>query len=395
MFPRPLILIATLAVCSLPIAAKATEMATAVPVDGERFTARAVSLDAAGQLTFEKPDGRQTLALDDLVRWGNPPETRGGSLLVLGRGAVVVVGEVSLENSRVSFGSALLGEGSLATEDLRGLVLESPSSPQLKDKLIERISTHTGDSDRLLLTNGDELSGTITAIDPLDITINANVGEIDVARNRVEAVLLNSTFFDPGQADATGIWVGLSDGSRILAARAEMNAETLTLAMPEQTTWQAPAASLVWLQPLGARVVYLSDLEAAGYRHIPLLNLSWEFARDRNVLGTTLRSGERRYEKGLGMHSACRLTYRLDEPFSRFEADLAVDDAAGALGSVVFRVYVGTEQRFASDTIRSGDPPVPISVDISGGRSLSLLVEFAERGDVQDYADWLDARLVR
>ena len=119
-------------------------------------------------------------------------------MLVMGQGAVVVAAQVALENSRVTFDSALLGEVTLPTENLRGMVLNPPASPALKDKLIQRIANHTGTTDQLLLVNGDELTGTITEINDLDITINANVGEIDVAKSRVDAVLLNCTFFDPG-----------------------------------------------------------------------------------------------------------------------------------------------------------------------------------------------------
>ena len=43
---------------------------------------------------------------------------------------------------------------------------------------------------------------------------------------------------------------------------------------------------------------------------------------DRNAEGGRLRCGERLYLKGLGMHSAARLTYALDGPYQRFEAEL-------------------------------------------------------------------------
>jgi hypothetical protein len=39
-------------------------------------------------------------------------------------------------------------------------------------------------------------------------------------------------------------------------------------------------------------------------------------------------------------------------------------------------------------------PPVPIDIDLSGGKQIDLVVDFADRADVQDWADWLDARLI-
>ena len=51
-------------------------------------------------------------------------------------------------------------------------------------------------------------------------------------------------------------------------------------------------------------------------------------------------------------------------------------------------------QAYASDTIRGGAAPLPISVDLAGVKAITLAVEFADRGDELDHADWLSARLV-
>ena len=41
------------------------------------------------------------------------------------------------------------------------------------------------------------------------------------------------------------------------------------------------------------------------------------------------------------------------------------------------------------------DTPIPIDLDVTGGRLLILITEFGERGDVQDSGDWADARMIR
>jgi hypothetical protein len=157
----------------------------------------------------------------------------------------------------------------------------------------------------------------------------------------------------------------------------------------------AAADAVVMLQPLGGRAVYLSDLRAESYRHVAFLDLAWPYRIDACAAGTRLRAGRRTYLKGIGMHSASRLTYRIDNrPYARFAAELAIDDRTEGRGSVVFRVFIDDRQAFKSDVIRGGDVPVPVSVDVTGGKRLSLVVDFAERGDELDHADWLDARLV-
>ena len=123
--------------------------------------------------------------------------------------------------------------------------------------------------------------------------------------------------------------------------------------------------------------------------------MSWPYQLDRSVVGGRLRVGGRLYPKGIGMHSASRLTFDLEPDQTRFDAEIAIDDTSQRRGSVVFRVFVDNEQKFVSPTIRGGEEPVPISVDVRGGKRLSLLVDFADHGDELDRADWLDARLVK
>jgi hypothetical protein len=70
------------------------------------------------------------------------------------------------------------------------------------------------------------------------------------------------------------------------------------------------------------------------------------------------------------------------------------DARAGDLASVVFRVLVDRAEVYVSPPLTRRDPPVPIDVDVSGGGLLILVTEFGDRGDVQDCADWADARLI-
>ena len=71
------------------------------------------------------------------------------------------------------------------------------------------------------------------------------------------------------------------------------------------------------------------------------------------------------------------------------------DDRAGSLGNVSFKVLVDGEARFESPAMGSNEPPRLVDVDLAGGKLLILITEFAERGDVQDSADWAEARIIR
>jgi hypothetical protein len=160
---------------------------------------------------------------------------------------------------------------------------------------------------------------------------------------------------------------------------------------------------VTWIQPVATRYSFLSDRPTAGFKHIPFLSTPWTLGIDRNVLGGALRSAGHFYSKGLGMHSAARSAYHLGRQFRWFEADLALDDAAQTRGSVVFRVFIDRSPAgqlpewklaYESPVVRGGAPPIPVRVDLTGAEQLALVVDFAERGDERDYANWLLARLI-
>jgi alpha-galactosidase len=131
---------------------------------------------------------------------------------------------------------------------------------------------------------------------------------------------------------------------------------------------------------------------------VPYLSVAWPYRADRNVLGRPLMVGGKRYLKGLGMHSAARITYRLDGKYQRFDATAALDDSSQGRGSVTFGVYLlrngEWKQAAVSDTVRGAAPPEPVSVDVRGAEMITLTVDYADRGDELDHADWLDARLL-
>ncbi len=198
----------------------------------------------------------------------------------------------------------------------------------------------------------------------------------------------------PAQTQPNRTLVGLRDGSRVSVGELIASDREVQLTMPDKTVWKLPADAIVFLQPLSGKAKYLSDMTAEGYRHLPFLSQAWPYRNDANVAGTQLRAGGHPHAKGIGMHSAARLTYRLDKRFRRFAADAALDDQVGDGGACVFGVYVDDKLAWKSDMIRGGMQPVPVEVDVEGAKRLSLIVEFGERGDELDRANWLDARLI-
>ena len=368
----------------------------AVPVDGKPFRATLQAADAQWRLTFASAEDTRDMPAADLVRWGACPETARGSLVVFGDGSLLAADVREADQENLTAGSALLGTLKLPRARLAGVILFAPADPNRRRQLLDQVTRAADSADRVLLANGDQLPGTVTEIAGDKIHIQTEVGPVTLERFRVVAVA-----FRPGPRQvpqppaALRAWAGLADGSRLLATRLVVDGQTLTIRFGGGQEGKTPAEDLVFLQPFGGRAVYLSDLEAAGSRQIPFLDLKWPYTPDRNVLGGQLRAEGRLFLKGLGMHSAARVTYQLDRPYRRFQAELAIDEVAGPGGSVRMRVYVDGQPKSASPVIRGGRAPLAVDVDITGAKRLDLVVDYADRADVLDYANWLDARLVK
>jgi alpha-glucosidase len=120
--------------------------------------------------------------------------------------------------------------------------------------------------------------------------------------------------------------------------------------------------------------------------------------RDRSVNesgggdGNPLTIGGVGYEKGLGTHAPANVTVYLGGQCTEFTALLGLDDETTQPGSVVFQVAADGEARYDSGVLRPG-PAVPVTVDVTGVRMLSLRVTDGGDNKNFDHADWAEAKL--
>ena len=100
------------------------------------------------------------------------------------------------------------------------------------------------------------------------------------------------------------------------------------------------------------------------------------------------------YPHGLGTHAASRLLIDLKGSAVKFEALAGVDDEKkGSHASVQFSVFVDGKKKLETKILRGGDAPVLISVDLTGAKRLTLVVNDGEDGIDSDHADWAGALL--
>lgn len=383
-----------------------------VPTEGDASAARVERIGADWTVHLRTGGSTRAVPAKDLVRWGDYTDSFRLMHVVLADGSLLAAEIAHLADEKLAVDGELCGRVEIPLAKVRGVVLDPPPSASERDRLWEAVTAAQGVQDQLVLRNGDVLRGVLKSVSPDAVTPTAGLTlafaaegrDLTIPANKVLAIVLNPALVDAAAKPGFFVRMGFRDGSLLNVTQVATDGAfaRLTLAPAVQLELDAELlqTELTLLQPSSDRVVYVSDLEPISYKHIAYLETAWPLGRDRSAAGGRLRHGGHLVVKGLGMHSASRVAYRLGGGYRRLDAELALDDGAGFGGSVVFRVFVADaadqwKRVYESPVVRGGDAALPISVDVSHAQALALIVDFADRGDVLDRGAWLNARLIK
>jgi len=99
------------------------------------------------------------------------------------------------------------------------------------------------------------------------------------------------------------------------------------------------------------------------------------------------------YAHGVGTHARSVIQIALDGSAIRFVSMVGVDDEKKGAGSVTFAVYVDGKKVTETGILHGGDTPRLISVDITGAKTLRLVLGDGGDGIDSDHGDWAGAQL--
>ncbi|MEK9524728.1 sigma-70 family RNA polymerase sigma factor [Streptomyces venezuelae] len=122
---------------------------------------------------------------------------------------------------------------------------------------------------------------------------------------------------------------------------------------------------------------------------VDLAGSSWLWQR------RDLSAGGTPYAYGVSVHAPSSLLIRLNRSCTSYDAIAGVDDLSALVGfgGVRFSVYGDEERLWRSGVVRAGDPPVPVHVDLTGHRTLRLVVEEHTPFGRALVADWAQSRI--
>ena len=280
---------------------------------------------------------------------------------------------------------------------LHAICLAPPTGIDDVDLWLNQLDGESRKRDLVLLKNGDRVEGSIQKLDA-EAGCRINLGEQSATfpLNRIALIAFNPEFQARPKTNKPHARIALRSGARFRANSLVLEDGSLRCASAMAGKFTIPVDELVSLQMRQGKAIYLDDLKPTTYEATAFLDLSWPLAAGRTQFGRSLRLGGDRFESGLSLHSRSRATYALGATDRWFEAIVGIDAFAGPRGAA--RIQVEVDGRAIPETaklVKAGEMPVVLRVDLRGGKTLSLIVDFGPLGDVQSHTIWADARIIR
>lgn len=372
----------------------------ALLIDGQTVSGRLVSLGPGAIKLVSAEGASHELPLNRLVKLTREvavkSPARDASHVILPEGDRIM--RVSIQSSTetsLEIQSDVLGKLLIPLESILGLIFAGHTSASELDALRDQVRLEPRTAEVAWLANGDRITGGFLGLDENKIKLQVSGKPVEVDLAGVVALGFDPKLVSYPRPGSDFLELSLKDGTRIGVSDAKIEEGSILATTRLGATIKFPAVELISVHSRSAAIVYLSERKPIRDQYLSYVGPTRPYRIDRTVDGHLFRVGGQAFDRGLGTQSATFLAYKVEPGDRRFQALVGVDERAGPLGSVVFRVLVDGKEQFKTPALTDHDPPRPVDVDLAGARYFVLVTEFGDRGDVRDLADWVEARVVR
>mgnify|MGYP006090946029 CR=1 FL=1 len=358
----------------------------------------------------------------EVFELGAIQEHAGRPWIVLTHGEVIVVDKVTLGVADIVGDSLTWKKFRCPLEMVQAVLYQPPHDLLARDKLMQTVMARDmRGEDGVVLQDGTTLTGKVNVLDdrrlaltatglkmPVEFAVSA-VRAVFFAREVEQAEPSNEVQqFGFNNGSYGGAKNVIRDGEKLVWQTVSgLKLETLPPFLVSEIASYNPWSAVSYYRPVGKQLLFLHDVKPTQYRYVPIFKsvsdkrIARSYALGRNAVGGTLRVAGKLYLAGVGMVSVSRLTFDIPAGYTRFRSDVGIDSRAAEQGSVSVHVLLqgkqGSEWQTAYDSpvVRGGDDLRSIDVPLGDARRLSLVVDMADRADILDYANWVNARFVK
>ncbi len=187
----------------------------------------------------------------------------------------------------------------------------------------------------------------------------------------------------------------LHAGAALEGKLSSMSAKTCTLRMDEGVELAIQRQALKSIQVLSDRLVYLVDLQPKSVQQVPAFSRTRPWLKNASPSGADVFLAGKQRQQSLVLLPRTRLTYDLGDGFDVFATSIGIESRSTGPAHALFRVYVDGNKVFESSAMTRATPPVDLSIPVTGGKQMSVEVDFGRHLDFGDHCVFAEARLTR
>jgi hypothetical protein len=362
-------------------------------LDGQTVSGVIGAIDAQGAIRGEGlPEKIELDGLRRIERAAVTPRATASAIVLEVAGGKLYATSVTIASERCQIAWEFGEKLSLPIDVVKAVRFD----PQTRhDAFEEALKTPSTENDRLFVRVEDKVqmvSGLVEELAADKVVFQFQGKQQTLPREKLFGIV---TAQIGGAASTAGhSLIELRDGSSFSGIPQTLAEGILELKVAGSGKVSVPWASVARISVRSTRLAYLSELDPTEVVEQSLVTTPRPYRRDRSVGGRTLTLGQRSFEKGLGTHALCKLTFAADGKFDTFAATLGIDAETEGRGDCIFSVLADGKEIFAK-RFKGADPAHDLKLDVRGAKLLTLLVEPGEDLDLADHANWCDARLIR
>jgi len=262
------------------------------------------------------------------------------------------------------------------------------SSPRKRDAFVSR--------------NGDLILGAFTGIDVGKTQLRY---EVDGKAREMSLSKLTAIGFNPDLARVRrpkGLYyrLTLADGTRLSAASIAFDGTVWAAETLFKESIKIPAEQMVSVDVEQGKAAYLSALRPAKYEYRSFDGEEYSWVVDRSAAGQVMRlkipDGESTFDRGVGLHAECVISYSLSGKYRRFEALAGLDARSGLRGDVDLSMSVDGKpiELPKAGRLTPSAEPLAIRIDVTGAKEMTISLRKGKGGIVQDHVNLAEAILV-
>jgi hypothetical protein len=374
--------------CLLPSALAPASPWTLTTADFQTQQVELQSL-SADSLVVTTPGGPKTVPVTDVLQLSREVTAAATKpaafVLTLSTGDRLTGTPAALDGEMFTWASPSVGAMKVSLRDVQSLSKASaPASP----------ADHPPAEDTLTLANGDIVKGIVSGFADGNLSVTQGGDTLPVPLDAVATLRFASPTKPRADAPERSFRVRLSDGSTLTAPSVEIASGNATLRLADNSSRPIPLASIASVEQLNGPVVFLSSLTPTEDVQRPYLGDPWPARFDRGVTGEPLRTPQRAFARGIGVHAYSRLTFDLDPSYKSFRTQFAID-TGGPFANVTARILLDGKSAFERADVTSTTPSTVVSVPLNGAKTLTLEVDYGRSNDTQDRFMWLEPALLR